>query len=245
MAPLIVIQIQEKPSSSPVDGKVDVFLTYTSAGHQNVVEAKAPASPQTCVRSLSLPRDGEEKSITWFLEKYVQEPLSTTRAEHAKAYIQKQASALYSELQIDEDFLSTRVCGEVILEVMDSEHICRLHWEALETIKLWREDINVKVCRIVTPKSDSGLLQRASTQRNSLTLNILLVVARGEKDIDHRITARPLVRMLHKYALRTVVVDVARPGTMEAFLEYLSKRDYDVVHFDMHGEVEESRCVKS
>ena len=38
-----------------------------------------------------------------------------------------------------------------------------------------------------------------------------------------------------------VIVDIARPGTFEAFEDHLRSRPpgwYDLVHFDLHGKVE-------
>jgi|SRR5690242_4945449 len=242
MANLTVVQIRELLSGPPTDGKINVSLEYGLLGYHCGSKTINICSAQSYVRTLTLPHPDEELAIAWFLEKYVREPLATTRAQHARAYIRKQALVLYDELQIDEKFLLANGSSHVILEVISDGNISRLHWEALNDVTTQEHSLNFRICRVSTRERDTGLIQRAPTQGNDQsTINILLVVARKKADIDHRLTAQPLLRMLRNFGLNRIVVDIARPGTKEAFLEHLSSKDYHVVHFDMHGEVETER----
>lgn len=242
MANPIVLKIREILSIPSTDGKINVSLEYGLFGYHCGSKTVNICPTQSFVRSLTLPHPDEEVAIAWFLEKYVREPLATTRAQHARAYIRKQALALYDELQIDEKIFLTNGSSHVILEVMSDGNISRLHWEALDGVTMQEKNLNFRVCRVSTRERNTGQIQRAPTQGNDqLTVNILLVVARKKADIDHRLTAQPLLRMLRNFGLNRIVVDIARPGTKEAFLEHLSRKDYHIVHFDMHGEVESER----
>jgi tetratricopeptide (TPR) repeat protein len=83
-----------------------------------------------------------------------------------------------------------------------------------------------------------GMVSGGRVQESPL-LNLLIVTARPneEKDVGYRTISRPMVEAIRDGALR-VNVEIARPGTYEAFVRHVEAKPegfYHVVHFDLHG----------
>jgi hypothetical protein len=234
----LFISIEETGSSPLVADKVEAILSFhrPEASKHNSTPVQA-SSTQT----FSVPNAIEE--IQWYFEKYSDEPFSKIRAESARACINSQASLLFEELHLDDASFSMQGFTHIVLEIIDGPNLSKITWEALESPELWKDSIQVTVCRVVV--GDKAQLQRAPTFSNSpRCTNVLLVVARKLRDpIDPRIIAGPLVQRLNQDRSGSVSVDIVRPGTIEAFLKCLQKKDYDVVHLDVHGTVEYGQYV--
>ncbi len=73
-------------------------------------------------------------------------------------------------------------------------------------------------------------------------LRILLVIARphGPNDVSHRHVADEILKLNHDKATRGLKIDVLRGGgSLDQLQRRLKERNYQVVHFDMHGEIED------
>jgi hypothetical protein len=234
----LFISIQETGSGPVVANKVEVILSFhrPEASEHNSTTVQAPST-----RICSVPNAIEE--IQWYFEKYSDEPFSKIRAENARACINSQASLLFEELHLDGASFSMQGFTHIVLEIIDGPNMSKITWEALESPDFWKDSIQVTVCRIVM--GDKAQLQRAPTFSNApRCTNVLLVVARKLSDpIDPRIIAGPLVQRLSQDRSGSVSVDIVRPGTIEAFLKCLRKKDYDVVHLDVHGIVKYGQHV--
>jgi hypothetical protein len=137
-----------------------------------------------------------------------------------------------------------------------------LHWEVLEDVSLWPEDhtfesVAVSRCLVDTP-SHEGLQGTSVPRMPSLEpnvsrpkgLSILLVVSRpsASHDPDYQLVSRQLVAALNGLAKQSKnfkpSVRILRPPTWMAFREHLTVECepgyYDIVHFDMHGEIMDS-----
>jgi hypothetical protein len=130
---------------------------------------------------------------------------------------------------------------QIYLAISDrnsNQSVHRLHWEALEhpilrrNICVYRtqEEINTELSTFLPGKRTS--------------LNLLFMTARimdrSEAEVDHRLILRPVLRFIAGISSTMPInFDVVRPGTFEALKQWLSQRKghYDLVHFDVHGEV--------
>lgn len=147
--------------------------------------------------------------------------------------------------------------------------IHRLRWEQLEDWDLWTgiKQPSVTVRRIVPQQNSKGVSnnlslnvsQTPAPEKKKGRVNILLVIARGlEKkgddyyEVDPGITLSAILRM--KRTLEKdgspdgyhIMLEVVRPGTFEAFKRHLESKPegyFDIVHFDVHGEVNQSSSV--
>jgi hypothetical protein len=144
--------------------------------------------------------------------------------------------------------------------------INRLHWEVLEQVELWPktctyQSITVSRC-ILDRRIGNNLESTSATQYPSFSsiasgekgLNILLVVSRPKPthDPDHQLVSRRLVAVLERLSTQSsdvkASVHILRPPTWQAFKEHLlvdhTFGHYDIVHLDMHGEIEDSLSEK-
>ncbi|KAF9772789.1 hypothetical protein IL306_009474 [Fusarium sp. DS 682] len=208
-------------------------------GRDGNVSASATLQPSV-TRKCSLPSVTEE--IQWYFEEYSKQPFSTIRAKNAKALIDSQGSLLLEDLCLNETSLPMLDINSLIFQIIEGPSIFKIHWEALESFKLWDSCIKIHVCRIA--KGGKEQLQRAPTNSGtSKVTNVLLIVARKSNDaIDPRLVAQPLVHALGQDCPGLVSVDIAQPGTIGTFKEYLQKKDYDIVHLDVHGIVKDGRA---
>lgn len=137
-----------------------------------------------------------------------------------------------------------------------------LHWEVLEDISLWPEEyalqsVAVSRCVVGTP-SHEGLDGTRTPRVQSLGsnasrpkgLSILLIVSRPKApdDPDYQLVARQLLAALDGISKQSnnfkSSVHILRPPSWMAFREHLTVEcepgHYDIVHFDMHGEILDS-----
>jgi hypothetical protein len=149
---------------------------------------------------------------------------------------------------------------------LPSPDLNRLHWEVLEQVELWPKSCtyhSITVSRCILDRSTGNNLASESTiQYPSFSsmasgekgLNILLVVSRPKPthDPDHQLVSRQLVAVLERLSTQSsdvkASVHILRPPTWRAFQENLlvdhAFGHYDIVHLDMHGEIEDSHSEK-
>ncbi|KAH8588172.1 hypothetical protein B0O99DRAFT_601071 [Bisporella sp. PMI_857] len=184
-------------------------------------------------------------------------------AESTDTMINEYGKELFRQLGIRQ-FSRKLTRANVIIEIREADlqqdtrnTIHQIRWEQLEDQDLWPR---VKARRIsvrrVTSQTNATNGPAAATgetsyQKEEGRVNILLVIARSfEKnngqyyDIDPGITMSAILRI--KRALEdnksphSIVLEVVRPGTFDAFKKHLKARPkgyFDIVHFDVHGRV--------
>jgi tetratricopeptide (TPR) repeat protein len=152
--------------------------------------------------------------------------------------------------------------GPVILDVIDScaeSSFHRIHWEVLESPLSWGSSKSPPILiRRSIPIQTSALSDAVSSgtehHASKPTFNILLIAARPDRadDIDPLLGARSLVETLQKLPIdhsMGIKFEVCRPGSWAAFQRLLRLRTrewksqggqgpwFDLVHFDVHGQV--------
>jgi hypothetical protein len=152
--------------------------------------------------------------------------------------------------------------SELTIEIVGGSQLQRIHWELLRDptipgesglLALSNEIIRRPLALANLPDmhsipSSSRLDERVRRASPSSNINIVMVVARpsGVNDAGLRIISRPLfdilegLRQSEKIPVR---LDIVRPGTFESLkhqlaLAYHEGYSYQVVHFDLHGTVE-------
>ncbi|KAK1755543.1 hypothetical protein QBC47DRAFT_322355 [Echria macrotheca] len=206
-----------------------------------------------------------EDTIAWYLEKHISEPYESTRAQAAVEILSSYGRDLAA--QITGSGLLPRK-GDIRLHIISSPSFQvsrpgeagvsqrlfqQLHWEILEDVKLWPAGLqfgSVSVARSVAqpqPEISGHLTLRQESPPSvpeQRTFRILLVVSRPrpEKDVDYQLVAKCLVAIV-KHVKETspdvkVSLRILRPPTWQAFREHLRDSDYDLVHFDMKGEIQ-------
>jgi len=235
----LFITIRETDSEPTVEEGIEATLTFYRSGGITV-DSSLLQSPATRVFSASRRSNSEtDSSLEWYFHKYFDEPFSTSRAERVQSTLDRHAALIVDELRLDQKLLAETGFTQLVMEIIQGRRISRIPWEAIEAPIHWHTGIQVRVCRIVPREAQVAHLQRVPTQTNApRRVRVLVVVARDSNDvIDPQLTSRPLVQSLQSSS--DVDVDIVRPGTKERMVEFLRKNDYDVVHLDVHGIVEQ------
>lgn len=234
----IFVTIRESASGLVEEDKIKVILSF----HRLDSTQGIPATPiSSVVRKCSLP--SAVKEIEWYFHDYSDEPFSTIRAQNARSLINNYASLLLDELRLNDTCLPTLNASRLVFQIIEGSFIFKINWEALESLEILDNDIPTHVCRFANGCKEQS--QRAPI--NSETpecVNVLLVVARLNDDtIDPYLISRPLIQALNEDSSRPISIDIVRPGTLDGLEQYVQNKDYDVVHLDLHGEVEDERYV--
>ena len=189
-----------------------------------------------------------QEEVSWLLEKHLDsEPFSTARADHARHLINEHGIRLKHELGIVEDDLERYKIDEILFNLDDGDHTRTLLWEVLENPGLWNRQLLICTRRIILQIQERRPLKRQPTNPPVQSkLNILLLVARKTNDkIDHQLTSRLLIEMLDaRPDLKDrIVLKICRPGSKNALLHALRQNDYDLLHLDLHGDIDEQGYV--
>ena len=121
----------------------------------------------------------------------------------------------------------------------------RLHWELLENLALW-PDTHPKPDSIIVRRLIPSCLAASPLGRKQ---RILIVTSRpkGTRDIPHRLISYPVIRILDQMRRDEgidIKAEIVRPGTWDAVRNHLEMRGpgyFDLVHFDVHGCVNNGR----
>ncbi|KAL8668378.1 MAG: hypothetical protein Q9168_006989 [Polycauliona sp. 1 TL-2023] len=243
---------------------VDSSAKHDSSGSSNRVEIAAGQ----LVRTIELDdpfADSDafgkepEKAIKWYLEKHVTEPFETTKADFAAEALVAYGRGLAAQI-VRSGLVPTH--GPIELEIRsnrprlnsatvdtllhrEDRNLQQLHWELLEDNRLWPPGYNldsVSVLRSVRPTGET--VSSSAKLHNGKRLRILLVVSRPgqHKDLDYQLVSACLVAVIDHVSQTdpssNVSLKILRPPTWQAFREHLQDNNYDLVHLDMHGEVQ-------
>jgi hypothetical protein len=204
-----------------------------------------------------------ESIVKWYVDKHTEEPFEVVKAESAaqllRGYGQRLAQSLADsgilprDGDLDLEIVSQPPKSSSISKIGEAD-LQKLHWELLEDVTVWPADYtfqSLTVTRCIptehreTSNATEWLLgsQRVSIKKFS----ILLVVARpsASRDPDYHLVSRQLVAVVDELSERgkdlNVSVHILRPPTWMAFKEHLlvdcDPGHYDMVHFDMHGDI--------
>ncbi|KAL9597708.1 MAG: hypothetical protein Q9219_004965 [cf. Caloplaca sp. 3 TL-2023] len=187
----------------------------------------------------------EETDYQWYLEDYAtKQPFNASRAAKVVQSLGHYVETL-SEWMLSSGILPQS--GTLNISVEGHQSINHFHWELLEDTSKWIEPIrfqDVLVARTLPiPPSSSISWAECST------VNILLVTCRpgGRQDIDPQLISRSIVSTINQVARiphhGQVRLHMLRPPTWLAFKQHLlydnEPGHYALVHFDMHGEIQE------
>ncbi|UKZ96314.1 uncharacterized protein TrAFT101_011111 [Trichoderma asperellum] len=117
------------------------------------------------------------------------------------------------------------------------EHHVYPHWELLERKPVFANGPSLAVRHVSSPASR----QSAMSIETADSFNILLVTSRKKKksvDIQPRLISMPLYSLVSGIPRSRVWIDIMRPDTFESFKQYLAQKKYNLVHFDLHGNVD-------
>ena len=187
-------------------------------------------------------REGEEKQLEWYFEKWLRCPIvDTVKARETAKSIENYGTSLFEQVfRSNPDAYAeySKVKGNLAQLRIEIEgnnpEFQALHWEALRDPNLPRP---LAVDCVMVRKSTRGTAVAAEVAI-SATINLLLVTARPSKnDVAYRTISRPLIELIENSRLR-VNVELLRPGTFEALEKHLEAKGtgyYHIIHFDTHG----------
>jgi hypothetical protein len=200
---------------------------------------------------LELMSPEEQDRLRWSLEDHaLKSPFETQKCEQSSKELESYSQRLYESLELRKHLPDLDPKFGLVIDVTEDKFESSFHqinWEVLESPSLWsdHEAYTVEVRRMFTSKPVEDRMGEG-------TFNILYMVARPWQDrdmfIDHRLISRSLIQTLDKAGPSSVQVnlDIVRPGTWYALVEHLERSRvlngrgyYDLIHFDMHGIVEE------
>lgn len=172
--------------------------------------------------------------------------------DYSDSKLAKYRRSLYRALQLNKIRRHGGIVKISIGEDLDrsdreQEHFSSIHgllWELLEQ----EHDGDIIVTRWITGIASPGGLPKGFLTP-SAPIRLLLVVARGFQRTDDSTFREPrsvvydtlysMARYLrHRGVHDRLFVDVVRPGTFSELKRHLqrgNKREYDMVHFDVHG----------
>lgn len=229
----------------------------TSKCHSWNLVVTRPDKKHEALISLSDPfNSDQEQLLHWYFERYaLEDPYEVTKAELAREAIYSYGRNLSKQLATCGLIPKS---GDLQLEIglpaqggaSDAPphglSLHRIHWEVLEDISLWPKRFGLK--RVVVCRTLSVPCPIIATEPGPMSkFNVLLVVSRprGRQDIDHQLVSRFLVDICERISKSSSTVKVAltilRPPTWRAFEDHLlydrSPGHYQLVNFDMHGEI--------
>ncbi|PMD34336.1 hypothetical protein L207DRAFT_570941 [Hyaloscypha variabilis F] len=213
----------------------------------------------------------EEDECRWYLEDYLtKSPFEKGRADVVVESLESYANNLFNQLCLSRVW--RRLSGPAspkhkILEIdvvenaensteISSSTIHRLHWEVLESPRLWK-NLNIRtVVRRVIPQNGTSIspIKRVeSWTRGVPAVNILLVISRklirqGSEEVDPGLVFHSLQTLKRDLESRgsafCLNIEVVRPGSFKALKQHLENKaryerngDIHIVHFDVHGRV--------
>lgn len=227
-------------SSHPCLRSAIATLTLPDFEHDSFLQNTRPSREEHPIKF--------QHQVSWLLEEHLaREPLATKRADHVRQLIYEHGLRLKRELGIIEEDLEKHAIDEVVFDIHDGNHTRMLLWEVLESPDLWYRQLLICTRRSVSQNLTPTPVKRKSTNPPVRSkLNILLLVARKPADnIDHQLTSRLLVEMLEtKPSLKErIELKICRPGSKDALVHALQQNDYDILHLDLHGNIDDQGYV--
>lgn len=187
----------------------------------------------------------EEESLEWYFEKHLQFPfLEEVKFKTVATSIFHYGENLFEQVfnnnhQVRQSYQDAVQENEIEIEIVGSPEFHHFHWEAMKVPGDTKPlALSYTIIRKVLGSSS---LHTIAIHKSSLTINVLLIVARpnGQSDVGYRTISRPLVEIVQHSDL-PVKIDIVRPGTYKKLREHLEKYGkgyYHLIHFDVHGEL--------
>ncbi|PMD21285.1 hypothetical protein NA56DRAFT_688965 [Hyaloscypha hepaticicola] len=223
---------------------ISIIISRQASSAQMSFTINDNPEPQTVPSSLLSINNAAD--LRWYLERYaIKDPFDRIRAKQAAEKLDKCGEEL-AELvfgHFDPDQLPES--DWIRISIRDNERsssLFSLHWELLEVYRVNKS--RFAVIREIESLQPVSAIDTVEIDEDGF--RICLVVSRpeameeeAEEDSSHRSVSRAL---LPQFGSSAVHVDIVRPGTWEAVLEYLDKakkkvRPVHLVHFDVHGVV--------
>jgi hypothetical protein len=211
----------------------------------------------------------DEDECRWYLDDYLKSPFEKGRADIAVEALNSYADNLFDQLHLNRVWRwltgpttpTNKVLEIAIIEnteslnAVSSDTIHRLHWEILESPRLWKNlHIQTTVRRIIPQNENSipSITRVESWSQGVPTVNILLVISRdltkmgGEVDPNLAFQSMQIVQrdLEARGASFRLNIEIVRPGSFKALKKHLEERskrrhngDIHIVHFDVHGQV--------
>lgn len=200
---------------------------------------------------------GLDEDIHWYLEKYATDsPFEKSLADLVHNRLRTWSKDLAELLLSSGLFPKRSSC--LLLEIFQSKkgkNEKDLYWEVLADRDIWAQ-LGMRYDDILVVRKTTliaqGLQLKVKRWAPSRIVNILLVSARpdGPADARYRLISKSLMQTLSWTQTdndqgKNVRVDFLRPSTWESLKVFLHERSskkhvYDIVHFDMHGEAEDT-----
>lgn len=208
------------------------------------------------------------KSIKWYMEEFViYLPFQEPRAQEVSASLARYAALLIEALRLDLG-APDRNTSHIVIQVMedtviipdDSIDIGALRWEVLQNVDLWPGEArpaSVSVVRLLGAPAKEVPVFSTDEPDSTSTFNILALTARPRSvdDVPHRLITKSIYDVVDKANIkvdagggstgeRRTTLNIVRPGSLDALKRELNKKkQYDVVHLDLHGKVEDHKYV--
>ena len=201
--------------------------------------------------------DTEENDYRWYLQHFApKQPFEASRAARVTRSLKRYGLTL-SQLLVSSRVLpqhgNLTIRVEADSSTVGSSSLQHLHWELLEDPSKWFGGYRPR--DVVVTRTLPSLPTPSTSWESSSTSNILLVTCRpsGRYDIDPHLISRSIVKTITEAATQPsalrVRLKLLRPPTWLAFREHLlydcQPGHYQLVHFDMHGEVLEADNLPS
>lgn len=189
-----------------------------------------------------------QEEVRWYLEDYARsDPHRLGRAKVATDHLQacgRYLASLFEDLvfglliSMESDPGDCTIQFRILADATSAFSIYALPWELLESSESWaRFPGNVEVIRVVY---SSALLEQRD---NADTFNILIVSSRPflAYDVPYRLMSQPIWALANSgHCKRPTKVSFCRPGTWTRLLKTLKEHgpgSIDLIHFDVHGQV--------
>ncbi|KAK6519233.1 hypothetical protein TWF281_003069 [Arthrobotrys megalospora] len=244
------VQISIRPLSE-LNGYVDVEIS-DSGNNKGIVNFASYTvritKPEPIARF--------EEFLARHVEDYaLEEPFETRLAERVQNAISAYGTDLYNQIKLNgllenlNDLTTQDPVSNLEICVFEepSSITSTIHWELLESLPLQQlhPKIQIHVSRVALTPPEAEVTWATDA---TWPLNILVVVARsGDKnDIPYRNVILPLTNISNSFPESILNIDIVQLGTWEAVQKALVAKPfayYDIVHFDVHAGVEESRAI--
>ncbi|KAL8672794.1 MAG: hypothetical protein Q9168_002758 [Polycauliona sp. 1 TL-2023] len=212
---------------------------------------------QATIKIPNLFSDAEENDYRWYLQHFApKQPFEASRAARVTRSLKRYGLTLSQQLLSSgvlpqHNDLTIRV--EADSSTIGASSLQHLHWELLEDPFKWFGGYRPR--DVVVTRTLPSLSTPSTSWESSSTCNILLVTCRpsGRYDIDPHLISGSIVKTINEAATQPsalrVRLKLLRPPTWLAFREHLlydcQPGHYQLVHFDMHGEVLEADNLPS
>jgi hypothetical protein len=207
------------------------------------------------IRNAILSDEESRETIRWFLEDHAtNDPFDVSKAAIARRKLKSFAMELAGDIA-ESGLLPVKRGSSLSIRIHGSHGFAGLPWELLEDKLPWafagvffQEYTVERVVELPSPKRNMDAPTRIGYGSAGKKLNILMVTARtgNHHDVTPSNVSWPLAKIIAKHpgTAEVATLRLVRPATWSALtreLESKQKGFYDIIHLDMHGQVEDDR----